>query len=176
MQASIVIITGHPGSGKTGVAKRLARQYRIPLVSKDALKERIFDSVSVGDKQWSLKVSGAAHRIMDDMAEELLKAGRSVILESNFKAGIDSERFRILAEKYHVGCTQILCSAPGAVLFQRWNDRIANSERHEGHVEEVDLEQLHRDLELPYQPLDLSGSLVILDTTDFSSLQLPELK
>jgi len=175
MRPTLIIITGHPGSGKTSIAKQLSDHYRIPYISKDALKERVFDGLGSKDKEWSLQVSGVAHRIMDDMAGQILKSGSSVIVESNFKADVDSDRFANLAETYHVPCMQILCSADGDILFQRWNERIQTGERHEGHVEEISLEQIHQDLSLPYPKLDLPGKLIELDTSDFSKLTLPEL-
>lgn len=175
MRPTLIVIAGHPGSGKTSIAKQLSDHYRIPYVSKDALKERMFDGLGSKDKEWSLQVSGVAHRIMDDMASQILKSGNSVIVESNFKADIDSGRFAKLADTYHVPCVQILCKADGKILFERWNNRINQGERHEGHVEEISLEQIRQDLSLPYPKLDLPGKFIELDTSDFSSLQLPGL-
>jgi hypothetical protein len=44
------------------------------------------------DKEWSLKVSAASHRIMDYLTTEELKIGHSLIIEGNFKSKIDSAR------------------------------------------------------------------------------------
>ena len=175
MRPTLIIITGHPGSGKTSIAKRLSDHYRIPFISKDALKERMFDALGSRDKGWSLKVSAASHRIMDDMTSQILKSGSSVIVESNFKADIDSDRFRRIIETYHVPCIQILCTAKGEILFERWTSRINEGERHEGHVEEVSLDQIREDLSLPYSPLTLPGKLIELDTSNFAKLVLPDL-
>jgi len=172
---TLVIITGHPGSGKTSIAKRLSERHHVVMVSKDALKERIFDALGSNDKEWSLKVSAASHRIMDDITSQVLQSGHSIIIESNFKPEIDSERFKEIAEKCNAKCVQILCFADGDTLFERWNERIKNEERHEGHVEKVSLEQIRQDLSVPYLPLNLSAPLITLNTSDFSSLALPEL-
>jgi predicted kinase len=175
MQPTLVIISGHPGSGKTSIARQLSQQHHIAFISKDGLKERMFDALGSSDKQWSLKVSGASHRIMDDMVGQILQSGNSVIIESNFKPEIDSERFTTIAEKYHVKCVQILCYADGSILFDRWNKRIHSEERHEGHVEEIGLEQIRRDLAVPYSPLTLPGETIELNTSDFSKMALPDL-
>jgi predicted kinase len=171
----LVIITGHPGSGKTALARRLSEQYRLPYISKDALKERIFGGLGFSDKAWSLKVSGVSHRIMDDLVEQALRLSTSVIVESNFKANVDSARFSTIAEQYGADCVQILCTAPGDVLLARWNDRIQHGERHAGHVEAVSLAQIKQDLAKPYQPLNLPGQLFVVDTSDFSKIELPKL-
>lgn len=174
-QRTLIVINGHPGAGKTTLARQLSEKYRIPYVSKDAIKEHIFGALGSQDKAWSLKVSAAAHRIMDDMINQTLDAGGSIIIESNFKPGIDSERFTRIVQTHHASCIQILCNAIGDVLFDRWNNRIAKGIRHEGHVEAIGLDQIKHDLSQPYEPLQLPGQLIHLDTSDVSKIQLPEL-
>lgn len=174
-QSTLVVITGNSGSGKTTLARQLSQTYRIPYLSKDAIKEHIFDALGSQDKAWSRKVSAAAHRIMDDVITQTLGAGGSIIIESNFKPGIDSERFAQMVEQHNASCIQILCHADGDVLFKRWNDRIATGQRHAGHVEEASLEQIKHDLAQPYEPLKLPGRLIQLDTSDLNNIRLPEL-
>lgn len=140
----------------------------IAYLSKDALKDRIFDGLGHHDKAWSHKVSATSHRIMDDFVKQELGLGRSVIVESNFKQEIDSERFANILKEHRADCLQILCEADGTLLFERWNSRIASGERHAGHVEEVSLEDLRKDFLNPYKPLELPGTLIRLDTSDFS--------
>lgn len=175
MQSTLVVITGHPGSGKTTLAQKLAEQYGLLYVSKDALKERIFDGLGSSDKEWSLKVSGVAHRIMDDIVRQELRIGHSVIVESNFKPSPDSERFSAFISESGAACMQIMCTAGGDELFKRWNERIANGSRHEGHVEAISLNDIRRDLSRPYEPLRLPGRLITIDTTDPAAIDLPDL-
>jgi predicted kinase len=176
MQKALIIITGHPGSGKSTLARELAAQYQLVFVSKDAIKERIFDGLGSKNKDWSLKVSSTAHRIMDDIVRQELATGQSVIVESNFKHDIDSVRFGRIMQDCNATCLQILCKASGEGLFKRWNERIANKSRHEGHVEAIGLEEIKQDLSLPYAPLTLPGQLIELDTTDLASIVMPNLK
>ena len=134
-RSTVFLITGHPGTGKTTLAERLSGHFALPLITKDAFKEAIFDSLGYSDKQWSLKVSAASHRIIDYVLEQELSAGRSVILESNFKPDLDDDRFRRLKDAYPSIWIQILCWAQGDVLFERYTTRQRSAERHPGHVE-----------------------------------------
>jgi predicted kinase len=165
----IIVVTGMPGTGKTTLGKTLSEKYRLPFISKDALKERMFDTLGWNDKAWSLKVSAASHRVMDYIIEEELRAGHSIIVESNFKQSIDSERFRGIQAQYGCEIVQILCWAEGEVVFDRFMGRIENAVRHQGHVEEMSAAQIRQefvDSNGKDIPLDVEGDTVELNTTD----------
>lgn len=168
----IILITGAPATGKTTLGNTLAEKYKLAFISKDALKERIFDNLGWKDKEWSLKVSAASHRIMDYFIEQELKAGHSIILESNFKQHTDSERFRKIQEKYQCQLIQILCWAEGEILFKRFMDRIGTEKRHPGQVE-IPYEKIHQDFVSSGgkdTPLDINGPTLDLNTTDLTAI------
>jgi len=172
--SSIIIITGLPGTGKTTLGRTLSDKYKFVFVSKDALKERMFDALGWSDKAWSLKVSAAAHRITDDIIAQELKAGHSIIVESNFKLGIDSERFRNIQAQYGCQLVQILCWADGETVYQRFAGRIGTEARHQGHVEALPLETIHQEflaLKGKDKPLDIPGTTIELDTSDIDAIE-----
>ncbi|MEJ0098294.1 MAG: AAA family ATPase [Pseudomonadota bacterium] len=39
-----VLVTGLPATGKTTLANTLAKRYAVPLLAKDAFKERLLDA------------------------------------------------------------------------------------------------------------------------------------
>lgn len=170
----LIIITGHPGTGKTTLGTTLSQELKVPLISKDSFKNRMFNTLGHSDKAWSLKVSAAAHRIMDYVVNELLATGRSVIVESNFKHETDSQRFADMLRKHDATCTQILLQAAGDVIYKRFITRMNDDDR-KRHVETVSLQQIKQDLSEPYQPLDIDCQLIELDTTDFASLDIARL-
>ena len=171
----LVLVTGLPGAGKTSVGQTLSEGLAIPFFSKDAFKERIFDSLGWNDKAWSRRVSEASHRILDYLVEVELRAGRSLIVESNFKPEIDSARFRELQSRFGVVGVQVLCWAEGDILFERYWAR-HQTERHPGHIESATPEEQRHDLAVGRcQPLQLGGPVIELDTTDFAKIDYPSL-
>jgi cytidylate kinase len=134
-QPTIILITGHPATGKTTLAEALSDHFAMPVITKDAFKERSFDTLGYSDKAWSLKVSAASHRIIDYLLEQELAANRSLILESNFKPEIDDQRFQRIRTRHPSIWIQVLCWARGDVLFERYMARQESAERHPGHAE-----------------------------------------
>jgi hypothetical protein len=100
-----------------------------------------------------------------------LRAGSSAMLESNFRAEFESGKVRNLITQYNANSCQILCQADGQVLRQRYRQRAASGERHPGHVDHVCYEELHDVLGMGRcDPLDISGPLLEVDTTDFAAV------
>ena len=168
-----MLVNGFPGIGKTTVSKQLSQHLHVPLLSKDVFKELIFDALGWSDKEWSLKVSAASHRIIDYLIAEELEVGHSLIIEANFKPRIDSARFRRLQETYGALLIQILGWARGDVLFDRyWRRHISN--RHPGHVEAATREEQRRGLAPgKCEPLSIDCTTIEVDTTDFNRIDYP---
>jgi predicted kinase len=109
-----------PASGKTTVARALADELRVPLVTKDGIKERLYDELGTGDIAWSRQLGGAAYALLFEFCRELLAAGLSVAAEANFFAG--SQEGQVAALPPH-RLVQIVCTAPLDVLLERYAGR-----------------------------------------------------
>lgn len=168
----LVIITGAPCNGKTTIAQHLAGKFRLPVVNKDGIKERLFDRLGwKTDSQWSKLLSLASYDLLYYFIDAQLKAGRSLITEANFKADIDTPQILGLHEHYAFTTFQIYCHANQETLIQRFVERGKSTERHPGHIDQMMAVDIRSSLlKNEYRPLELAGQLIALDTTDLTRL------
>ncbi len=84
-QPQCLIITGRPGAGKTTLASQLSKIVRMPLISRDEIKEGY---VRTFDRPHN-ELPSETNRIVTDLffetARSLLKAQVSLILEAAFQ-------------------------------------------------------------------------------------------
>jgi predicted kinase len=148
-----------PGAGKTTVARAVAEQLRFPLVTKDDLKERLYDELGTGDVEWSRRLGAAAYALLFALCREVLAAGQPVAAEANFFAGSQEAEFEALPPHRLV---QVHCAAPLDVLLERY----ANRARHPGHLDDERAAELRERFETGlHAPLALAGELIEVDTT-----------
>src|SRR6266508_4058354 len=57
---TLLLVTGAPSSGKTTLAVPLARHLGLPLITKDTIKEALFDTLGTGDHTWSTRLGAAS--------------------------------------------------------------------------------------------------------------------
>ncbi|MFN2478824.1 MAG: AAA family ATPase [Pseudonocardiaceae bacterium] len=153
----VVLVSGAPGAGKTTLAVPLAAALGLPLLSKDQIKETLFDALDypAGDLQASRRASKAAMQLLWTLAETF----PSVVLEANFRPHSDYERSRI--NLLHGRLVEVYCACPPAVAAKRYATRGASVTHHRAHV----LSHLSDDLLAEFdQPLGV-GQLIRVDTT-----------
>lgn len=175
MTTRLILITGLPCTGKTTIGKQIAKSLSLPYLYKDGIKERLFETLGWSDKEWSKKLSSAAYSLLFYFAEELLQAGQSFVLESNFSAERDASKLKALQEKYGFRAIEIQCVADGEELDFRFRKRWESGIRHPGHVDAETFDDMQPKLmqgRLP--PLGLVGKYFEIDTTDFEKVDVEQ--
>ncbi len=165
----VVIISGHPCTGKTTLGRMLARDLALPLIAKDDIKEALFDTLGVGDRAWSQKLGRATYQLLYLQLLTQLRACRSAIVESNFSPAVANAELHALAARHPFEPFQIICRTQREVLFERYRRRSLSGERHPGHLDQLLYGELaERYAEEQYGPLPVGGVVARVDTTDWT--------
>jgi predicted kinase len=154
--AMLVVVTGNPATGKTTIARRLGSAASLPVVTKDDLKETMADVLGWTDRESSKRLGHAATRVLLRVAEHVLGAGASIVLESNFPPDLAGPDLRAVIERTGADVVQVLVTCPPAIAARRYAER----DRHPVHVE-TDRPELP-----PMEPMDLPGPVFTVDTAD----------
>jgi GNAT superfamily N-acetyltransferase/predicted kinase len=108
-----------PGSGKTTLATALAEALDFSLVSKDYIKEVLFDALAgpAGDLEFSRRIGGAAMEVLWVVATH----SPDVILEANFRPHSAHERKKI--EGLDANVVELFCECPREEAARRFASR-----------------------------------------------------
>jgi len=112
----IVLVSGAPAAGKTTLATALAASLRLPLISKDDLKETLFDALDgpTGDLARSRRLGGAAMQLLWRLAERCPAA----VVEATFRARSEYEQARL--RQLQATIIEVHCACPADELARRF--------------------------------------------------------
>lgn len=175
MKNTLYIITGSPASGKTTLANKLSRQLGLPILSKDTIKEILFDDGTYSKQQYQ-QFDTTSYDLLFYFTNILLGQKISFILESNFKPHIHNAFFKKLQKKYSIRFIQILCIADTTELLRRYIERAHSNKRHPGHGDKNNINNVKKHFTSTQQKqftfLDIPSRKIKIDTTSFRSVKI----
>ena len=166
----VIIVSGPPASGKSSIARRIAADLTLPYVGKDDIKERLFDTVGVGDRDWSRQIGGATYELLYWFVGLLIDARQSLVVESNFRAHTSTSHFQALHARSPFDTYQVICRVDPETQRERYMERWRTGQRHPGHVDDVSIVDVSREPHSLYDPMPLDGSVTEIDTTDWNTI------
>ena len=112
-----IIVTGRPGSGKTTLSGKLADRLRMPVVSRDGIKEGYVNTYGVKHHRLPPDVNRLVTDLFFDIVNRYLVAKVSVIIEAAFQHRIWEPRVSRILEL----CTPVfvVCAIDGMVAARR---------------------------------------------------------
>lgn len=184
-----ILVTGIPASGKSTMARFLAEAFGLPVISKDRIKECMYDTIGFRSREEKVKLGIASMQIMYDLAEELMKSARPFILENNFE-NVSKEGLLTILEKYEYEAITVTLTGDYKIIYQRFLERNRDPGRHPGHVVNdcyPGSKEINNPVQISYESFvegitqrgmdsfTANGPQVILDTTDFGRLDREDL-
>lgn len=128
-----ILVTGIPAAGKSTMAEFLSKNLSLPVISKDHIKELLYDTVGFQSREEKVRLGVASMKIMYDMAEQLMKCGKPFLLENNFENMSREGLFAIL-ETYSYRTMTVTLTGDYRKIYQRFLERNSSPDRHRGHV------------------------------------------
>lgn len=85
MKPRVILVTGRPGVGKSTLAARLASALRVPLLSRDALKEGIVSTTGKGHAELPDETNRRVTDVFFETLRRWCEGGVSVVGEAAFQ-------------------------------------------------------------------------------------------
>ena len=140
------------------------------MLAKDAFKEVLFDTLGVGDREWSRRLSGASYALIFHATEELLATQESCLVEGNFRWSENEARFAALRRAQpQARWLQIYCDAPTDLLIARYRERVSKGARHPGHVDAQAAPEVEAELRAFRGPLPIADLTLKFDSSTHDS-------
>lgn len=127
-----VLVTGMPATGKTTFADNLSRQLSLPMISKDGIKEKLYDTIGFRNSAEKVAISISATQLLYYYAESLMRGEITFILENNFENVMKPSLISLL-EQYHYHTLTVRFVGDVNIIYQRYLERNRDDHRHGGH-------------------------------------------
>ncbi len=152
---SFVILSGPPGSGKSTLATPLASNLRLPLFSKDTIKEALMDSLGVRDGEESRRLGHASIQTIFALARE----NRRGVLEANWRPSVAVEPVRSLPGRV----VEVFCECDTRICRERYARRAAT--RKPGHFDAARIDDASMWAGEASEPVDGGWPVIAVDTS-----------
>jgi adenylate kinase family enzyme len=169
----LIIVEGSTSTGKSTLARRLAKDLAITAFLRDDYKEAEYDKIAGRPtlKQMS-KIDADSRTELYGAVKRAVAQDQPLIVESNFKYEQGKAIRKMLKPDTKV--VEVFCHANGFRVFKRYVGRNRRGERHPGHRDHlwywivgVEAFGLGR---LRYRPLRISKDILKVDANDFSKV------
>lgn len=157
----VIVFCGLSGTGKTTLATEIARRLNTVCMSKDVLKESLYDLYGGASLEDSKVHGRKSIELLITLAEKNIQNSVDIVLESPFNHPDNPKLFQEWLEKFGIDLRVIILSVSEEERLRRMLTRARHTSHHD--------EQRYQEGELQQQSFDYSvmpGRKLWLDTTE----------
>ncbi|HEU5052176.1 MAG TPA: AAA family ATPase [Hanamia sp.] len=161
----LILITGPPASGKSTLAKLLAQQVHLPLLSRDELKEGYLQTLKLSHTEASENTGNHIYDSFFKIAGLFVSKNISLIIEAAFQDKLWRPKLEPLSEKADIKI--IVCNTKTELIHERFSKRAASdAARNKFHGDET-MNQKQLDLlTINYRAPKMNVPTLFVDTTE----------
>lgn len=116
--STLIVMRGYPGTGKSTIAREIARAVKAVLIDKDIIRQTAVDVL--GDRP---DIGDFAYELMFALTREQLKLGLSVVFDTPLTYYRTYEQAHLLAQSFHIPMQVIHCQCPPEIQKRRLEGR-----------------------------------------------------
>lgn len=179
-----ILVTGIPASGKSTMAEFLGKQLGLPVLSKDRIKELLYDTLGFRSRAEKVCLGAASMEIMYYAAEQLMSCRQAFLLENNFENASRKGLMEIL-DRYGYQALTVTLTGDYKIIYRRFLERNQSPNRHRGHIvndqypesgqstaaSEISFEDFTAGITARgMDTFSAAGPHIVVDTSDFSQV------
>jgi uncharacterized protein len=127
---TVIAVMGLSGTGKTSVARSIAVELGLPVVSSDAIRKELFKQAAhqegYGEGIYGPEANRLTYQALLDRGRNLFEENRGVLLDATFQRADDRRRARELASALGAEWRLIECQVAPDLLKSRLANRTAD--------------------------------------------------
>jgi len=163
---TVIVVMGLAGTGKTSLARSVAGELGLRVVSTDAVRQELFGSekgaTAYGEGAYSAEATRRTYAAQRWRGEELLASDGGVVLDGTFLREDDRASVQVMARKGGAGLRWIECDLPPEIVAERMQGRRERGDGLSDATWEIHLRQREERHAHPRSDL---GSYLLVDMT-----------
>ncbi|MHA1222878.1 MAG: AAA family ATPase [Candidatus Heimdallarchaeaceae archaeon] len=150
----VIVLAGLPGTGKSTLARKLARRYRLEHISTDSVRKRIFRDVhkdDFGRGSYSTKQRMVVYDTIYYVLYTLLKHGVGCVLDGTFYQERLRSKVMRICHRFNAQFLLVLVDCPEEIIDKRFKEREKHKRRT---LSDADAE-IYKKFKVLFQPTKL---------------------
>jgi dephospho-CoA kinase len=163
----LVVITGRPASGKSTLAQIIKNNIRLPVLSRDEIKEGLLNTTVSFNEPDADSTNLQAYEAFFQLIEDYISKNISLIVEAAFQHKNWEPKLRLLSGKADIKV--LVCKTDSDIANRRYKERYlddSNRQKYHGDKSNFDNEKLSALFTENYEQLNMNFPMLEIETTD----------